>query len=251
MKILRFALSLLFFVASIVDAPAMFFASPPPIVIVSTLSKTISYIGNNQINTSGTSFTFTSQSIGTASSDRVVLVVACAVTSSPGTTISGVTIGGTSATSLVSTTGGSTGNYLPAAIYALLVSSGATANIVVSTSNSSSRAGIGVYTLTGSRGSSTTYNTSSSTSASGGSLSASINIPGNGAVLSGACGRAGSAIGFSWTYPSSDFGVQYTGSTTNGFSGAHANGVGSSPKTASVTLSGGTTYFGALMNASF
>jgi len=107
-------------------------------------------------NTAGqSSYTFTSANLGTATSDRVILV--CPFGSSGSNhSINSVTLGGNAMTSVVSVSG----VQQPTGIYRISVPSGTTANIVVSFSITTTRCGIAMYSLTG-YGTVTNYDTAS------------------------------------------------------------------------------------------
>lgn len=106
-----------------------------------TYSRTAS---TNFVGT-GTSHTFTGVNIGTASATRVVLVAAfCA---GGATTVSSLTIGGNAASLITGTNLSSSG--VGSSVYALVVASGATADIEVTWNTSVTSMGIIVYALDG------------------------------------------------------------------------------------------------------
>jgi hypothetical protein len=92
-----------------------------------------------------TNYTFTNHAIGTAATGRRVLVFAGCIGSGTPRSISSITIGGVTATILVSN---STGNR-PAAIAVLQVDTGTTATIVVNTSGTEGNCLIGVWSVVG------------------------------------------------------------------------------------------------------
>lgn len=89
------------------------------------------------------SYTFNSVNIGTASSDRLVIVNVHAVTASTAINITGVTVAGVSATALV--TAPNTG--IRTAIYTALIPSGTVANIVVTTDITAGSMAVATYSL--------------------------------------------------------------------------------------------------------
>jgi len=89
------------------------------------------------------SYTFSSVDIGDASSDRLV-IVAASCTQIGSHTVSGVTIGGSAATIHVNPSA-----TFFSAIASLVVSSGTTADIVVTTSTTAQRCAIAVWTAKG------------------------------------------------------------------------------------------------------
>lgn len=106
---------------------------------------TTSYIGTASSGTSASSFTFSSQGIGTAATDRIVFV-AVGTTGGSGVNVNSVTIGGTTATLI---NAGTLGFGTMACAY-LAVSTGTTATIVVNLSGSMNRCAIDVYSVYGS-----------------------------------------------------------------------------------------------------
>ena len=115
--------------------------------------KKATYITATDDAVDRTTYTFASQSIGTATNDRVV-IVCVAGGSTNNRTITGVTLGGTSMSVVVDN-----GNTNPCcAIYKLAVSSGTTASVVVTFSAGQTRCAIAIYSFTG-WGNVTTYST--------------------------------------------------------------------------------------------
>lgn len=109
----------------------------------SASSKVLTYQTATYSNTDASSYTFSAQAIGTAASDRYVIV---GVGNSNTTTDpTSVTVGGNSATKIASVTGGGAHN---ASLWIVLVTSGTTADIVVSGAGPN-RCGIGVWSATG------------------------------------------------------------------------------------------------------
>jgi hypothetical protein len=119
---------------------------PTPANIITTFQQTA------VSTTDATTYTFTSQNIGTAFSGRVV-VVGISAFSSPASVFSSVTIGGVTATLLSEGFAGSTA--AQAAIYALRVDTGTTADIVVNFTATKSNCGIAIWTLENATGFST------------------------------------------------------------------------------------------------
>jgi len=122
--------------------------------------KVLTYQTNATDSTNASSWTFSSQSIGTAAADRYVIVgVGISNNASEPT---GVTIGGASATKVVGTAGG---NHC-AGLWVLLVTSGSAADIVVTASGTTDRCAIGVWSATG-LSSGTPHNTATSNASPG------------------------------------------------------------------------------------
>lgn len=172
-------------------------------------------------STDASAYTFNTRNIGTAAADRIVVVGVSAGQSGSTVRTCTVTIGGVTATQLVFVAKTST-NSTHVGLFALLVTSGTTANIVVTLSGAQVRCGIQVWSLTGTGGVVTPANTANNTAASTTAVSTTITT-----VAGGACiGMFGDAIsGASQT-------TTWTGLTEDNdsvvelsvFSGAHLNG---------------------------
>lgn len=106
---------------------------------------TLTYVTSTTNTVDGTSFTFSSHSIGTAAAGRLVVVAVGCRHPGGGTTITGVTFNGSGGTSVAA----STSSVNPTAIFASTIASGTTANIVVSVGSSCGTCVISVYTITG------------------------------------------------------------------------------------------------------
>lgn len=155
---------------------------------------TVTYIAGTNINTAGTTFTFTSASIGTANANRRV-VVAIYTNGSSVSNISSVTIGGVSADQDIKITTITTG---PLAIYSRAVATGTTATIVVNTTGTAARCRIQVYSIVGTTSIPVINNTDSNRIASTTSISASLNVS-NGNCVIGNCGIEGTDADIFWS----------------------------------------------------
>jgi hypothetical protein len=135
-------------------------------------------------------YTFSSRAIGAAAGDRQVFVAVAGVNTGD---VTSLTVAGISATKLVGQTftGAATSNV---EIWRADVPSGTTATIVVNTTTSGNRLGIGVYAATGA------LNTAfhSFTSGNNATNSGSINIPANGGCIGVAVTTSG-GTSFTWT----------------------------------------------------
>jgi hypothetical protein len=138
-------------------------------------SKDLNYIGAVSNTTGATTYTFTAANIGTATSDRVI-VVGVMLNSSTNRTVSSVTLGGNAMTSIVGTNSASN-----TALFRISVASGTTADIVVTGSGASNGCYVVIYSLTG-WGTVTTYNSNSATGSSA-TISTTIDTASGGAVI--------------------------------------------------------------------
>lgn len=107
----------------------------------------LTYRGHYESATDATSYTSTASALGTASSDRVVIVALASGTSGANANFSAVTVGGVSATRIVNTTGGGSTRLLE--MWFALVPSGSTGDIVVTASSTVQRLALDWWTITG------------------------------------------------------------------------------------------------------
>lgn len=166
--------------------------------------------------------TFTNAAIGTASSDRLV-VVAIAIDGNANGVVSGVTIGGNAATKAVGVdpTGGAQGGIY---IFHRLVTTGTTASIVVTTVFSNS-IGIGVGIITGSASVAVSATNSAAFATTTDPHSLTTTVPANGVgVAAAVIDRAATA---SWTNATGIVDTQSTGG--NQFNLFMAHGTNNSP----------------------
>lgn len=104
------------------------------------------YITNAVSSSNLASYTFSGLSIGSASADRLVVVIAAGLKSLVAVTSTSCTIGGVAATSIVATAAPG-GSGIALGMYQLLVPTGTTANVVVGFSTTMDRGCVAVYTL--------------------------------------------------------------------------------------------------------
>lgn len=140
---------------------------------ISTSAVTRTLTDSASDTSGGTTTTFTSKNIGTATSDRLVVVGFCGNNNSR--TISGVTIGGVSATVYYI----GTSQTQQAGFAVLNVTSGTTATIAITWSGNQSQVGIAVWSVYGANATPTATNFASTTDV----FSASMNVPAGGAAF--------------------------------------------------------------------
>lgn len=145
----------------------------PAAAAVQTYSNLTFRNTNNTTGVSQTSVTYSSQTIGTAASDRYV-IVAVNVDQGSGT-ISSVTVGGVSATAAHSSFVLGPG---VVGIYAALVPTGTTADIVITSSTTANGFHSAHWTVNMASG--TAYDTATNTQTSGANAVAGLDIPANG-----------------------------------------------------------------------
>lgn len=137
----------------------------------------LTYVANAADTTNASSYTFSSQSFGGEDARRFVLVGLNA-RAAGAVTISSVTIGGVTATPLVTVTNSGGGDSSITAIYGSLVPTGTTGSVVVVASASLNRCNIGIWRLIAN--SMTPHATYSSTA---NNPSVSMNVPANGFAI--------------------------------------------------------------------
>lgn len=224
------------FLIAIASASSFFI---PPVNVVTASGSgpapvTITYVSTATLGAS-TVYTYTAQPIGTAASDRIVLVapfIRCLTTQ----TINSVTIAGNTATSIINvnnTTGGNSNN---AAIFALAVPTGTTATIVVTATGACLRGSIGVWSMIG-KSIVTATDTKSVSTGSSGNPSVSLNTGSNGAMIAMTSDGGGSSTGVTWTGVIENYDQIVGGVGGNNNSGASLNSNSGSPLSITATFS--------------
>ena len=189
---------------------------------------TIAYVSQNSNEANQASYTFTAQSIGTAASDRFILVGVYAPANTNFGNITGVTIGGSPMTQLVQTEDAS--GFSDFAVYGLSVPSGTTADIVVSLSGSPDRLGIDVFRANSL--SSTTPTATATLNTASVDLVQSITVQ-SGGIIIGFAGNENTATLHTWTNLTErhDDAIGTGGSSMTGAADAFATG-----QTPSITM---------------
>lgn len=193
--------------------------------------KTLAFQGHSEV-TSSASPTYSSAPIGEASADRIVIVGIGLFTVSA-VSLSSVTVGGNSATAIVSNTANTNHQVF---IYALNVATGTSADVVVNWSGSADATGIAVWSATGTLGS-TTANDTQTTSSDGGTMGLSTVT--NGFLIAMTKNNA-SGPDASWTGATEEFDLSIS---SNDYSGADASQTSAGTTNVSVTASGSPTVF--------
>ena len=198
----------------------------------------ITFQTSNSNSSSAATYTYTAQAVGAAAAGRIVFV---GVTGYETTTQTiSVTLNGAPMTQLISSEGSNGSVFIRSALYALALSSGTTADVVVTYSTLALGNSIGVWSGTGLL-SSTPTATATSTATP---LSASLNIAAGGAAIAvgGFYYNAGAITAVNW--------AGLTGRYTNiqatsqlAFSGANLNFVAAQTGLSiTATQVGGSTY---------
>lgn len=188
-------------------------------------ARTVTYRTSQAFGTLATSFTVTSAAIGTASSDRIVVVIA---STSNSIAITSCTLAGAAMTKAAASPAG-TGS---TAIFYLSSTSGTTATVVASTGGSTTRACIGVYTVllgTTSATPSATQTVRTTTGTTG--TLPSVTVPAGGVFIAGMYSSASTGA-VTWTGATENYDLVINAAT--GASGASGTTTG----TVNVSVSG-------------
>ena len=153
----------------------------------------LTYIGRSTSTTTASTITINNVPIGSASSDRLVVVaVMCAHNSNASSTvITGGSIGGSAATAVVA----SSAMTFPAvtAILTRLVTSGTMATVTINLSSTVQRTALDVYTITGLSSTTAFDSNTNSSEANTNSLSTTLDIPEGGCAIGTLCTQEGSS----------------------------------------------------------
>ena len=200
------------------------------------------YLQSANTNAQQTVYTYSAQNLGAAASSRMIVVAVMATTTV--TAVSSCTIGGISATKIKEQVATVSGHYQLATIYAAMVPSGTTGDVVVNFSQNQYACAISVYRITG-RTTAAAYATAGAATAS--PYSTTIEVPGPGFVI--ACNSVNNAAAS--TVWSAGVSQGYDVSSTGRFGSASASYASSvTSQSISASNSGGTDA-GALAVASF
>lgn len=185
----------------------------------------LTYIGSAFRDGAGATITatstFSNQNIGTASPDRLVVVVIGAQMNAV-RSFSSCTIAGVAANVAVSDTNNSSTDTAISAICYLNVTSGTTANIVVTLSGTTNDCFIAVYTITG-LSSYTPVATTSYKSQTGTGGNKTLDVNQNGCVVMESSWRSNSTTAIAYTGMSSSDGNVYQQATNGRAHGAASN----------------------------
>lgn len=174
----------------------------------------ITFTANAEDTGGGTSYTFSSQSIGTADATRIVVVQANSVAIAGN--INSITVGGISATQAVNINGEDNQRL---GIWYASVPTGTTADVVVTWSTSMARCGIGVWAMYNADATPHDTDTDFHNFSSSSPTTLSLNVPANGAVISAAQGSASTLYTYTWSGLTEDFDTSVETSTSH--TGAH------------------------------
>jgi hypothetical protein len=192
-----------------------------------------------------TTYTFSTQSLGTAAADRKI-VLGISTRGSAQRSISSVTIGGVTATVLATQSfGGSTFNRM--ALYVADVPTGATGDVVVTFSGSVLRCGVGLWKVTGANSAQLAHDVGAVT---GDPSSKTLVVPANGGVIAYSFAADGTAPRtVTWTNATERFDAAVEGNMAH--SGADADDLVAGSLAVSADFSADPSLGGGVVCASF
>lgn len=208
----------------------------------------IQYIGTTADVNNLTTYTFAGTSIGTAATDRVIVV---GVIGAIGATrnISTVTIDGNATTQIAQA--GSGGDSALSGLYWRAVPSGTTASIVVNFDGGMARAAIAVWAVYGANTTSPVADFASDSDTTGLTLTSQIDIPNGGAAIAISNISGTTVTGGAWTGVNEDFDDQIE-TTSFRYSGAHQNSISQQTnRSVDITWSAASGSRSSLVSASF
>lgn len=206
----------------------------------------ITFLQANELTTDLTTYTFSSQNLGTAAANRYIIIGATGVHNAA-RTLNSVTVGGVSATQIQNI---ALSNPRIAAIFVAAVPTGTTGDIVLTFSSGMSRVAYGAWALYTDTPATTAFDSANDTTYSSG-LSISLDVPVGGyAVGVLVNGAASGTHGTTWTNLSEQYDTTSSETSLQGYSGAHA-AYTSSPLSISATTSNGSDGNTGMVAASF
>lgn len=185
-------------------------------------------------NTTQTTYTFSTRAIGSAALNRAVIVGVGGLNVTAGRTISSLTVGGASATSINFQQTSAGGVFVDVGLYALRVDSGTTATVVITWSAAQVRTMIGVWAAYGVD----SLTASATAQSSANPMSASLSIPAGGIGVGFLADFQGAAAPtHTWANLTESFDIDVGGGSNTSYSGAQTALVSASSPTISATPS--------------
>lgn len=196
----------------------------------------ISYLSNNAVTATNTTYTFSSQSLGSMVDRRWILVGACGGQSSGGKSVTGITIDGNAMSQIYSDV--TTAGQDPLALFALQWPTGSTADIAVTFNAAMARCAIVVYALSTDFPPTTVFDDQTDKVLSGSDLSVTVNVPAFGAGLAlGLSTLSAGSASATWAGFTEDVDIA-AGTTVQGLTGASLGVINQQSVATTVTFSG-------------
>ena len=175
----------------------------PTVAVAAGGPVAITQTDNGLSATDSNTYTFTNRALGSAQADRRIIVGLCMRVAGTTTTVSSVTVGGVSASSVIDVPNNGGGNTTLGALYIADVPSGTTGDVVVTFSGTVLRCGVNVWRMVGA---------ASGTASSTGSTQldntgVSVTVPANGSAVGYAVTDATSVPTMTWTNITASLGV--------------------------------------------
>lgn len=199
MRALLFLLALCF----ALPATAQFFVPPYVNFAASGAATSVSFQGSGEDTTDQTTYTFTSQPLGTIASDRCSLV-AFVSRSASARSVSSVTIDGVSATAIVTADGVPAGADIASIWAAATPSADTTGTVAITFSGAMLRAAIVNYRMVGQSACTTPTATTSTTTLTAMVGTASVNVSANGDAVGMCYMLSGGTASATWSGITSD-----------------------------------------------
>jgi hypothetical protein len=199
-----------------------------------------------------TNYSFATRAVGAAHANRWVVCGIMARSVTAGRTISSVTIGGITATNVVTATDPTGGTNL-IAIYIAEVPTGTTATVAVNFSGSMSRCGIGLWRMVGAERPAIGYATATDIVFSGNVFSVTIDCPPDGVIIGVNYNQTSAATSSTtWAGITERFDALFSdGTSQHSYTGAHALFAGAQSGLTVSTTNAATQQSGALAVASW
>ena len=203
-------------------------------------NASVTYVTATHSSATATAYTFSAHNIGTAASDRFVVVGIFGLHNGGGTgTISSVTIGGSTATLLNKLSDYSLiGNW---GLYGLTVTSGTTADIIVTFDRAMEGASIAVWNINGLI--SVTPTDTQSATATSGAVSVTLNIQSGGVGLA-VGGRQSVNTTYTWGGLTEDFDASMDAASDSGSGASLYSAAGNSALSVTLTPASAGTHEG-------
>lgn len=165
-------------------------------------AATVTFTDSSVDATDATAYTFSTQSIGTAAADRKIVVAAdTAGGAASADGVSGITVGGEALTQVAATIA-PLGDETQVELWQGTITTGTTADIIVTWNGAHGRCGIGVWAVTGAgAAASDTVEDNSSTTAETGT----IDVPAGGVLIAAVVHTATGTKTHVWTGPTEDY----------------------------------------------
>lgn len=196
----------------------------------------LTYVSNNSVTSTNTTYTFSAQSLGSMVDRRWILVGACGGQSSGSKSITGITIDGSAMSQIFSDV--TTAGQDPVALFALQWPTGTTGDIAVTFNASMARCAIVVYTMSTDFAPTTVFDDQVDKTLSGSDLSVTVNVPALGAGLAlGLSTLSAGSASATWTGFTEDVDIG-AGSTAQGLTGASLGVINQQSVTTTVTFAG-------------